>query len=707
VTGQSQDDQKTRGGRANRQQEIPEQQDQQRRREADRDGVEGFVGRWVSKAKGASNAEPDARQDEGDKRDGSPDDSEVEEFRQHEGVGIWNTMRDESSVISTTPARPRSHFGALLIVAAATGLAGGLFEALVTAIRQFGLGEFMVINRHFPWMTAVAALAVSLLAAVAVWPLTWFRWRRLGERAAMLLLVGVAAAAPLGAAPYLATYAEVLIAAGLAVQVVRAYGDLDRLARRLLPVMRVLGLIVVLLATFMLGWAWWEERRAMQALGAPPDAPNVAVIVLDTVRASNLTVYGYARDTTPGLARIAAQGTVFDEAISPSPWTLPAHASLFTGLYPRQHRADWSKPLDAQSPTLAEVLSARGYATGAFSANTLNVTRTHGLHRGFVRFDDLPLSFGQFCLSSSLARRVVSNGSLRHLLKYHEVIDRRPATTITDAGLEWLDELPDGRPFFLFLNYFDAHDPYLPPDPFATKFGPRRPSNAGFWHTGVAAWPVDRRRMRPLRRQNEIDAYDGAIAYVDAEIARLTAELERRGQLDRTLLVITSDHGEQLGEHGLFNHGNSLYRPLLHVPLILRLPGAVPAGRRVASRVSLTDVPATILDLLFGSPTSLPGETMRTLLADRDDRSDPAFAEASRRPFGEDWYPLVNTDMKSVFFDRYEFIQRADGPEELFDLTQDPGETRNLVELEEHRGARDAARELIRRGPRATPGAAR
>jgi arylsulfatase A-like enzyme len=277
-------------------------------------------------------------------------------------------------------------------------------------------------------------------------------------------------------------------------------------------------------------------------------------------------------------------------------------------------------------------------------------------------------------------------------------VDRQPAERITSNFLTWLRANRE-RPFFAFLNYFDAHDPYLPPEPFATKFGPRRSRTARFSHTGVAALPVDRYKLTPRQRQAEVDAYDGAIAYIDSQLDRLLRYLADEQLLDSTLLIVTSDHGEQLGEHGLYNHGTSMYRPLMHVPLVMRFPGRVAAGVRVPQPVSLRNIPTTVLDLLAATDdTRFPGFSLAGFW--RSENAAPAdqvvLMEATRRQFGaEKWYPLIKGGIQSVVAEGYQYLKNEDGTEELYDFENDLEETVNLVTSPAHSATLARLRSLL------------
>src|SRR5262249_34623983 len=264
------------------------------------------------------------------------------------------------------------------------------------------------------------------------------------------------------------------------------------------------------------GFELLRERRMRS--GIPParaDAPNVLLLVLDTVRAKSMGLYGYNRPTTPNLERLAKTGVNFRRALAAAPWTLPSHAAMFTGRLPYDLKANYQVPLDATYPTLAEAFTQNGYATAGFVANWYFCCRAYGLHRGFTYYEDFPDNAGQVLFSTSLARRVTDRIEFPPLIDYYDYFNRLPAASINESFLSWLDK-KDGRPFFAFLNYGDSHQPYLPPAPFDTQFGPRRAP--GHYDQLITRWLrhnwVDMPRLNPQQLQAEVDAYDGAVAYL-------------------------------------------------------------------------------------------------------------------------------------------------------------------------------------------------
>lgn len=361
---------------------------------------------------------------------------------------------------------------------------------------------------------------------------------------------------------------------------------LVRWQKRTLPVLLLLALWCIV--GFPLKQRIHERRALAKLPPASAAAPNVLVIVVDTLRADHLSTYGYARPTSPHLAQLASQGTLFENAIAPSSWTLPVHASLLTGLYPAQHHVESDGSLLGWDvPVLGDEFMARGYRTAAFSANTLLFCRRRGFGRGFIHFEDdfqsFPSSFAQ-TFYGDLIKHLLFRLELKR-----DLFGRRSARQINRHALRWIDS--GHGPFFVFLNYLDVHDPYRPPEPYLHRYTSMKdPGSRASEH-----WDWFE-HLTPQQRQGTVDAYDGAINYVDDHIQQLMEQLQRRGLAGNTVVVVTSDHGESFGEHGLMTHGNALYRELIHVPLIFWAPGRIPAGRRINLPVSLTSLPATLLE---------------------------------------------------------------------------------------------------------------
>jgi len=474
----------------------------------------------------------------------------------------------------------------------------------------------------------------------------------------------------------LADWAAALLALGIAVELTRQYsrhrGVVARAAVRSLPLMAA---AIPILAGLVVGAARLQERAAMAAL--PPAAagrPNVLLLIIDTQRADHLSAYGYQRQTSPNLERFAAEGTLFLNAYSSSSWTLPSHASLMTGRPLHEHLAGVIRRpyLDGHYPTLAEAMRRAGYATGGVVANTFWTGRQTGLNRGFIHYEDFWGNLGDAVARTALGRRLAYG-----LLPRFGLIDipgRKRAEEVNRDLLRWLDGLDQRRPFFAFVNYLDVHGPLLPPPPYDGRFSDGRAVH-GEHEIQIGAIAGDIVVPPPAERRAIIDKYDESILYLDANLGRLFAELRRRGTLDNTVVVVTSDHGESWGEHGMMYHGHSLYYETLHVPLIVRYPARAAVGRRESSPVGVQQLSATIADLVGLGPSAFPGTSLFAPHAE----AQPVLAEVARRSMVAANWPSSRGWLASVLTDRWQLIRRQTGEVELFDLQADPKQERNLA----------------------------
>lgn len=393
------------------------------------------------------------------------------------------------------------------------------------------------------------------------------------------------------------------------------------------------------------------------------------LIILDTVRAASLSLYGYDRPTTPNLERWARKGVVFDWAIATAPWTLPSHASIFTGRYPRQLSATAFTPLDASCPTLAETLSRSGLLTGGFTGNWAFTTRISGLARGFARYEDYPMTWGRFLVSSWLSRTL--SNRLLPLNRPPWRVARKDAASNTDDFLRWLTKHDGGR-FFAFLNFIDAHDPYFTaPSRIRRQFPPLDPPLLS------AKEHVTEAELASTRA-----AYEASIAFIDEEIGRLLTELDRREILDQTMVIITSDHGEHFGEHGQQFHGNSLYLPLLHVPLVVIYPPLYPSGARVAVPVSIRDIAASVMESQSGAgAVQMGGRPLSRFFAGVNGAAEgrePLLIETDQPRFFKPWQPVSKGAMKALLAYPYHYIVEGDGQVELYDVESDYEEREDL-----------------------------
>ncbi len=382
----------------------------------------------------------------------------------------------------------------------------------------------------------------------------------------------------------------------------------------------VLAVLAVLAAALLL-----LGRRGFGP-AAPRSRLNLLLVTLDTTRADRIGCYGYAAARTPHLDRLAAEGIRFERAYAPAPITLPAHASIFTGLYPFEHgvRNNGNFYLTDRFETLATVLKGQGYRTAAF-VSTFILDRRYGLARGFETYDDRMEGAQPQVLALEAERRG----------------DR------TALGLSrWLQaSVGAPTPFFAWLHLYDPHEPYRPPPPFREVFASR--------------------------------PYDGEIAFDDAAVASILDKLSATGLLDRTLVAVVADHGESLGDHGEETHSMFVYDSAIRIPMILWRPGRLASGVVVREPVRAIDLAPTLLDLL-GAP-ALKAPHARSLVPLIEGRSGgrppPAYAETYLPKFYMNWAPL-----RTIVDERYKLIE-APRPE-LYDLARDPGEKDSRLEAQ-------------------------
>lgn len=572
------------------------------------------------------------------------------------------------------------------------GLAVGLVELGLTITQKLMHDPspgFFRMNRNVVWTIPTVDLALFGLVGLVLALVARFRprgaaWVSVG------LLGGMALLALLLSSPRLHTAACLLLACGFgyrfAARVEPRLAALLTLVRRTLP---VLAVGVVALVGVSVGREVWTEYRIMASL--PPvsvqgqGAPNVLLVVMDTVRADRLSLYGYGRETSPNLAKLARRGVKFEQARSVAPWTLPSHASMMTGHWPHQQSARLHGPLDGTHPTIAELMTANGYATAGFVANTTYCGAETGLARGFAHYEDHDLHLQSVLSTSALGRRIIVEGLAavsQWLGGGLEADVRKDAARVSRDLLAWTDR-QGKRPFFAFVNLVDAHSPYLLPKGVDRHFGIKPESSAD--DLTINQWfTIDKKKASPRDVQLNSDAYDDCLAYLDEQLGRLFDELDRRGVLANTLVLVTSDHGEHFGEHDLYCHASSLYDQEIHVPLLAVLPGGGHAGESVAEPVSLRDLPATIADLTgLGRSASFPGQSLaRCWDTSRSEGPEPLLAEVdgpAKTAPNLGLSPAFRGPMKALVSGQDVYIRNGDGVEEVYDLTTDPSQARNLA----------------------------
>ncbi len=597
------------------------------------------------------------------------------------------------------------------------GFVSGLLESgLHLGWRHFGprVGDpNLWVNWHKPWM-APLALATYGFALGIVASLFAQITPRTTVRSIPYAVICMGVWSILGVIPGLAIWAVWLLCAGVSVRLgsIARFDSIGfrRVATRSLPYMGGLWLLL------FVGTGVYPTVRESWALTTTPcpqgNQPNVLMVVLDTVRADNLSMYGYDRETSPNLKRWSSRGVRFENARSTSPFTLGTHTSLFTGLMMSQTSAGVSSPLDNQRRTLAEELRDRGYATAGFTGNIFYGSAQYGLDRGFLHYHDIPGNILRRVTIRELLRSCQLGDSLiTYLERRWKILApmqrmRLEAGELNREALTWVDDNSDSkRPFFLFLNYFDAHSPFRLPG-----YAPQPYSRVSIEVLKKKMEQLERLEERHDKDPDEVepdellklrtevnafikDAYDDGITWVDRKLDELLQELDRRGILKNTLVVITADHGEMLGEHNMIGHGNNLDRQVVHVPLMIMGPESlkIPAGLQIEQPVSLKDVPATIMGLLGkGGANPLPGKSLSNLWTGAGGEQEPVVTEVEHMPWLErtprmpvGYGPMWLMTERNWSYRRQNH-EKQGMQEQLFNIESDPGELRDLADDPDH-----------------------
>lgn len=631
------------------------------------------------------------------------------------------------------PPQIRSMLGAIVSVGVLAGLLEwAAFSFQIHVLHRVGLST-LKISRHASWMVPAAGASVSIGAMIALTlPSLLIAKFRTGRFAIMTWdLCGWILGTFLVLGPILSIRG---LHGGAALFLSIAIGyrlrhTIARPTRGWTVAARWAGVVAI---TFLPAYSFarWNgvasaESRAWSAPAPAPGTPNLIWIVLDTVRADHLSLYGYHRPTSPSLEAWAKRGITFDQARSAAPWTLPSHLTMFTGLWPHEHGGRVDRPYSGNSPTLAEHLAANGYATAGFAANTGMCNACFGVGRGFDYYLDHPCNH-EVGVVAALRNSVIGTHALRLARKvkiripiefpFRKVL---VAPEIASLGREWLESTHarnangSRRPSFLFMNFMDAHGPYIPPRDRPTTFwkGPELTPKEVTPETGWfvmsnrdSATPANRPRAQAeldAITNRLVDIYDDCLAGLDAEVGRFLDDMKSSGRLDDTWVVITSDHGEHFGEHGQFGHGTSLYDDLTHVPLLL-IPPAKAAiasrGRRIEAPVSLRDLPATMSGLLLPESTSpFPGRSLaRHWLSPGPVEPDPVLSQQEEQHLeGND----VKTDqvktMDAVLDHGFVLITGSERPDELYQLATDPKQLHDLANDPGMSGTRDRLHQML------------
>jgi arylsulfatase A-like enzyme len=584
-----------------------------------------------------------------------------------------------------------------ILAALTKSLAWGLAYGIAASIVDFGFGAMMQIKLGMPpdpvfaARGAAAEMALGGVLGLAAFPVVLALQRtrpmlaRLGHLAAMT-------AAWAAIARWMALDPRVLpswLMAPVGGALLCLVGHGVSRWTRVLPfgvgIAAVTAAVVAPVVAYEPEFDASTNQRAAAVLRE--NLPNVVVVVLDTVRAANMSTYGYERETTPEFTKLAASSALFTRAVAPSTWSLPSHASLFTGWFPSAHATHGEhRMLGPEPPTMAQTLAEAGYETWSFTSNP-HISDGFGLTRGLLHQQSA----------------WDTGGGGRGFVFIYRLIDRLIAPATDKGGgavVDLFDDFVDGwrdesaqRPFFAFLNFLEAHFPYHQlPERFLRQY--TQAPEADLQEASRALLGAQFGRMLSgdevaRLRGPGLDMYDAGILYTDWLLGRVVEALGRNGLLDETVLVVLADHGELLGEDGMFGHGPSLAEPDLHVPLLVRYPPRIPRAAHVDRVVSTVGVFASVLDLadipvpgplhvgslvpaIEGRPAGAPAIAERFV----PERVGPAAGELPANP------PLLaRPDVRYRVYreDDWKLVETSDGRTALFDLATDPDEDHDLA----------------------------
>jgi arylsulfatase A-like enzyme len=575
-------------------------------------------------------------------------------------------------------------FGALLSAAVGAAECGKLLAQGVPRYADLALRTALV------GVAGYAILGISLGASSGI--LAWFLWNRPSHRTA-----SASTCAALGT--LLAVAAFVLTA---------------QVGAALLLPAALCGTLFMLALREMLGWIpWLSSARLWAMLGALALAagelvfmlhggatagprtsapvskarPNVLLVTVDTLRADHVGCYGASDARTPAIDALAAQSVQFLDATSQANTTGPSHTSMLTGMYPHEHGATHNGvSLSHSVRTLPELLQAEGFQTAASVSGFTLVQEACGLAPRFERYDDDLLAWHWLPAAAARLRLFKVAIQLANQRGFQALRADRPAHETVDSALAWLSSRENSRPFFLWTHFYDPHCPYQPPPPFDRMHDESFPGDpARNWYKlstkarrKLLADPREVEHMRSL--------YKGEISYTDSELARLFKSLKDRGEFDNTLVILTSDHGEGLGEHEYwFDHGTFLYDAELSVPLLIHFPAGAHAGKKVASQVRLIDIMPTVMEVLgLENHEKISGLSLIPTLDETTPQPRPSFAQGDLAGdlsgYELDGRKLsLRVNGRKLIWTSDSWLDSLHVPEtwESFDLKADPSELTN------------------------------
>ena len=430
---------------------------------------------------------------------------------------------------------------------------------------------------------------------------------------------------------------------------------------------RILLDVALALSLILCGCTRKDDQAASKTSNRADDSrPNIVLISVDTLRADHLGCYGYQRNTSPHIDQLAAEGTLFENTISSTSWTLPAHCALFTGLADTVHGClDIKQRLAESRSTLAERLKSAGYTTIAFFSGA-TMHPIFGLAQGFDEYQD--------CTSyADQSTELAADGQV----PWDEAVRAAARADITSPRVHhevraWLQE-NQSRPFFMFIHMWDVHADYIPPEPYDRMFDPNY--NGPITGRDVRYNPAINAKMPTRDIEHLVALYDGEIAWTDAHIGKILADLDTLGLRDSTIVVLLSDHGEEFFEHGDKGHRQTLFDEVIHIPLIMRYPARIPAGRRYSQQARMIDILPTILALSNQQPpTDVMGQSLAPLFAGNNLQQD-TLAVSELFTLGRAYRSFRRPDRKAI-------LHEPTGNTMIFNLHADPAEKNPLPNVQ-------------------------
>lgn len=538
--------------------------------------------------------------------------------------------------------------------------------ACATGVFFLGL-RFPVSTNAILSFLGIAALTLAALAAVNV---RYFIWQPPYTQTDVTLYATFA----FGAAG--------IIGAGISLLVAGMFGNKSMLSSVINSVLALGALLVFVFTGRPSAASFQIHEPALLRQHNLPEAKNIIWIVMDTARRDQVSIYGGEPGRTPNIDEFAKDALVMNRAISAAPWTIPSHASMFTGMFPSKHGADrnvaggrFTNPLSPDNLTIAEILQSYGYDTACMAANVAGLSRDFGFDQGFnYYFDTRPLAFHLFW---GQVLTMLPETFRASQLRINEI---PISSEINGVVYDWLDRRPKDQPFFLFINYMEPHDgvEYIP-EPFYSMYGFKKSEYdkifEGFDQSKIVHFEGE---VTPAQQEMFVKLLARRVYFLDHHIGKLLAKLKADGVYEDSFIIITSDHGELNGEHNSFGHNTDLYNELIWVPMIVKYPGAAKTGFSNRTVQSIDIMPELLKHLNIPISEEIQGQPF-------DEVSHQIIAElfeqkkAQALLFPERYFRDLRAIYSKVEGDTLKYIWSSNGKDEIYDMATDAFEQNNLV----------------------------